>query len=261
MTSEQLAALHEYSACDISDALLKLKVPSAGFISDLHPYAPNAPHSPNLATQPKVIGPAFPVLFAAKDAPAPAPQASTPTPHTTKQTPSSSSWPSPSPSLPPANIPPGTHYVDLTPAGHIPVLAQPPGQKCAVLGGIMAARMRACGARGVVVGGRIRDLGELRSLDFPVFAHSTSTVGTAAEAVPHAINVEIEIGGTLIHPGDTIFCDALEGTVVIPAAHLAAVLAILPEIVAADEHVLADVKAGVCGVKEAFGKYRGKGKL
>jgi len=48
------------------------------------------------------------------------------------------------------------------------VLSQPAGQKCAVVGGIMAARMAKLGARGVVVDGRVRDLGTCGGLGIPV---------------------------------------------------------------------------------------------
>jgi len=66
------------------------------------------------------------------------------------------------------NIPQDTHYVDQTQKDTIVVLSQLKEQTCAVLGGIMATRMQVRGARGVVADGRIRDLRELRALDFPV---------------------------------------------------------------------------------------------
>jgi regulator of RNase E activity RraA len=49
-------------------------------------------------------------------------------------------------------------------------MSQPPGQTCAVMGGIMAARMRKLGAKGVLVDGRVRDLETLRGLGVPVSA-------------------------------------------------------------------------------------------
>ena len=104
------------------------------------PYGPHPPHSLELARQEKVIGPASTVLFRPKTD-------------------------SPSPS---ANVPQGKHYIDLTKPGSVVLINQPPNQRCAVLGGIMASRMKVLGALGVVVDGRIRDLRELRSLNFPV---------------------------------------------------------------------------------------------
>lgn len=67
-----------------------------------------------------------------------------------------------------SNIPSGAHYVDLTKRDSFMVLSQPKGQKCAVLGGIMSMRMKHCGAKGIVVDGRIRDLAEQQKMHLPV---------------------------------------------------------------------------------------------
>lgn len=58
-------------------------------------------------------------------------------------------------------FPPGKHWVDWNQPGTIAVLDQPAEQYCAVLGGIMAARMSYIGVKAVVVNGRVRDLAEL----------------------------------------------------------------------------------------------------
>ena len=47
-------------------------------------------------------------------------------------------------------------------------MSQPEGQKCAVLGGIMALRMMVLNAKGVVVSGRVRDVVELGETGLPV---------------------------------------------------------------------------------------------
>lgn len=77
---------------------------------------------------------------------------------------------SPPESAPPAEatIPKGSHWVDLTVPGTIVVIDQPEGQKCAAVGGIMAQRMKVQGVAGCVVGGRVRDLAELRNSQLPV---------------------------------------------------------------------------------------------
>ncbi|KAI9814635.1 MAG: hypothetical protein M1827_003191 [Pycnora praestabilis] len=219
----------------ISDALLKLKCPKAGFLADIMPFAPNAPCSDAIAHQSKVIAPASTVYFTPKE-----------------QT--SSSIKSPSNAIE-FNIPLSSHYVDLTESDTIVILSQPPGQECAVLGGIMATRMKYLGAKAAVVDGRIRDLYELRRSGLPVWARSTSTVGTSAEAKPHAINVPVWIGGVEVTPGDVVFADPLEGVVVIPYAKLDAVMELLPRLVGADDRVKGDVEDGVA-VKDAFATHR-----
>jgi regulator of RNase E activity RraA len=138
-TKEQLQALRNYTACDISDALLKLKVPNCGFLPDLNLYTPPAA---SLSRQ-VLIAPASTVIFV--------PKATT----------DLSGYPE-------GNIPAGKHYVDLTEPETFVVISQPKGQICAVLGGIMALRMKVLNAKGVVVHGRVRDVEELATTGLPV---------------------------------------------------------------------------------------------
>jgi regulator of RNase E activity RraA len=65
-------------------------------------------------------------------------------------------------------VPKGQHWVDRTEEGTIVVIEQPQGQTCAAIGGIMANRMQKNGVLGCVVGGRVRDLAELKSSGLPV---------------------------------------------------------------------------------------------
>lgn len=66
------------------------------------------------------------------------------------------------------NIPSSVHWVDLTKPNTFVAMSQPSAQSCAVLGGIMALRMKRCEAKGIIVGGRIRDLSELKTMHIPV---------------------------------------------------------------------------------------------
>jgi regulator of RNase E activity RraA len=138
-TQDQVQALRKYTACDIADALLKLKVPNAGFLPDLKLFAP-APAS--IKTE-ITIAPASTVIFDSK-------------------------FNSQNHDLPAANIPAEKHWVDLTQPDTIVVMKQPDGQKCAVLGGIMALRMKVLNAKGIVVSGRVRDIAELGETGLPV---------------------------------------------------------------------------------------------
>jgi regulator of RNase E activity RraA len=137
LTPEALKTLYTYGACDISDALLKLKVPGAGFLPGLTLYS--TPLVQNGGLQKILVAPASTVLFIPKNDDGSA--------------------------YPPSNIPAGEHWVDLTKPGTIAVLSQPEGQKNAVLGGIMALRMKKLAAVGVLVHGRIRDVPELKETE------------------------------------------------------------------------------------------------
>jgi regulator of RNase E activity RraA len=142
LSQEQRQALEKYTACDIADALLKLKVPNAGFLSDMKLMAPSSADIKKEIT----IAPASTVVMASKSGEG-------------------------TDLLPEANVPADKHWVDLTEPETIVVITQPEGQKCAVLGGIMALRMKVLNAQGVVVSGRVRDVIELASTSLPVSQH------------------------------------------------------------------------------------------
>ncbi|EER23552.1 hypothetical protein D8B26_001676 [Coccidioides posadasii str. Silveira] len=236
VTEEKLAILQQFSACDVSDALMKVeKVPKGapahgGFLADLGPLI----LSPS-STSSKTIAPISTVQFIPK---------AQPSLHIAQQDPERHGFPE------------ATHWVDHTQRDTIVLLDQPEGQKCAVLGGIMAARMSVIGAKGVIVNGRVRDMAELKASGLPIWARGQSTVGTGAEAKPGARNVPISVSGVAVSPGDIAFCDPLEGVVVIPQNLLDDVLALMPKLVEADDRVKEDVLNG-CTVFDAFKKHRG----
>ncbi|KAJ5089648.1 hypothetical protein N7532_008332 [Penicillium argentinense] len=260
--NEKLVTLTEnYTACDISDALLKLqKVPEggrarAGFLADLmldyttkkhNTHASlTAPFSPIIGRNDttKIAAPATTFKFLSKTDTPPAIATEDPEKH---------------------GFPPGKHWVDYAgdfaaadpeKAGSIIVIEQPVDQYCAVTGGIMATRMKVLGIKAAVVGGRIRDLRELQATELPIWARSTSTVGTGAEAKAAARDVRISIGGVAVSPGDIIFCDPLEGVVVIPRDLLEPVLEVMPKLISMDEKAIEAVAKGMT-VAEAFETFR-----
>jgi regulator of RNase E activity RraA len=141
LSGDIIAQLAQYSACDISDALLKLKVAGAGYIADLVAYSPQ---QGGQVTESQVnIAPVFTILFAPKEQ-------------------------SSDDGLPSKNIPKDSHWADIIQPGTFAVLKQPPGQTNAVCGGIMALRMKVRRVTGIMVAGRVRDLDELRSTALPV---------------------------------------------------------------------------------------------
>ncbi|EPS33442.1 hypothetical protein POX_a01566 [Penicillium oxalicum] len=245
---QQLRTLTKnFTACDVSDALLKLqKIPNgnvarAGFLADLTPYSPILGRNDRIE---RIAAPATTFQFGSKSEQPLTIAVEDPENH---------------------GFPPGRHWVDFTgdyaakdptnEVGSIVVIDQPKDQFCAVTGGIMATRMKVLGIHAAVVNGRVRDLRELQGTGLPIWAQGTSTVGTGAEAKALARDVPLQIEGVVVSPGDIIFCDPMEGVVAIPRDLLEPVLELMPKLIAMDDRAKEAVAQGM-SVAEAFKKFR-----
>lgn len=66
---------------------------------------------------------------------------------------------------------PSQHFVDGVSKDEVVFISQPEGFYSACWGGLMTTRAKYLGAKGVVVDGNVRDLGEHREMGFPVSTH------------------------------------------------------------------------------------------
>ncbi|KAK6436082.1 hypothetical protein LTR95_007734 [Oleoguttula sp. CCFEE 5521] len=224
-----------YSCCDVADALLKLKVPQAGFLPDVLPIPRTA--SPAAC----LVASISTVLFVDKNQQPGHPRA--------QYTPAES------------NIPSDKHWTDCPTPGTVVLMQQPDGQLCALLGDIVASRLKHRGVKAAVIHGRSRDIAACQELcsdgKFQVWSKGTSTVGTSMEAKPWASDVPLHVGGLLVNAGDIMVADEAErGITIIPTDKLEDVMKLLPGLKEADDNVLKDVNAGV-DLNEAFKRHRG----
>ncbi len=103
------------------------------------------------------------------------------------------------------------------------IVAEADGNDYAVAGGNVCAVAQENGITGFVIDGVIRDVGELKELNFPVFARGVFPK-PGAKNKDGASQVEITCGGVTVNTGDLIVADE-EGIVVIPQADIEATLA------------------------------------
>jgi 4-hydroxy-4-methyl-2-oxoglutarate aldolase len=82
-------------------------------------------------------------------------------------------------------------------------------------GELMCSGAKTAGAAATVVNGTVRDLAEVRKLDYPLFAKGMSPVGVSGRMEATHYQVDLDIDGVRIRPGDVIFAD-ITGVVVIP---------------------------------------------
>ncbi|OQV03022.1 hypothetical protein CLAIMM_08122 [Cladophialophora immunda] len=213
-----VAALRQYTTCDVSDALMKLKHPHGGFLPGLTMW------SPERHGEVKIVGPAYTVKYVRNNY---------------------------------ENQPrPASHYIDTIPKGAVVFVSSPPGIVNAVYGGLMSTRAQASGAAGTVVDGRIRDVQEHRGLGYPVFARDVGTAAPYEVVrinVPLRL-YDLTIDA-VVEPGDYIVGD-INGVVCLPKALAQRVLELIPAQLEADERVAADLKNGAT-FAEASIKHRG----
>ncbi|HTM77480.1 MAG TPA: RraA family protein [Devosia sp.] len=82
-------------------------------------------------------------------------------------------------------------------------------------GELMSTGAKTKGAAATIVNGTVRDLAEVRKLDYPLFARGMSPVGVSGRMEATYYQVELDIGGVKVRPGDVVFAD-ITGVVVIP---------------------------------------------
>jgi regulator of RNase E activity RraA len=105
---------------------------------------------------------------------------------------------------------------------YMPVGASP---RYALWGGLMSARAKALGAAGAVLDGYHRDTREIEALDFPVFSRGAYAQDQRLRGRVIDFRCPVEFPNAVrVAPGDVIVGDS-DGVVVIPAAHLADVIA------------------------------------
>lgn len=120
--------------------------------------------------------------------------------------------------------------IDSASPGSVVVIGIDGESDVAVWGGLMTAGAVARGLAGAVLDGGVRDVTEIRrDYGFPVFSRSVSPGTTVGRFKTLAANVPVVCGDITVNPGDLIVADT-DGVVVVPQAHVLAVLALALDI-------------------------------
>ncbi|KAL2203868.1 RraA-like protein [Sarocladium strictum] len=220
-SSDQIvSALQEYTTCDVSDALLKLKQSHGGFLPGLTMWSPE-----RQAGDTKIVGPAYTVKYVPIDDPAPK--------HP-------------------------THYIDTIPEGAVVFISCPSHVSNACYGGLMSLRAKASKAVGSVIDGRFRDLQEQREIGFPIFARDVGTTAPNQVLKVVAVNVPVTVPSgehtITVSPGDYVIAD-VNGVVVLPKDKAEEAIPLIAPQVEADTKMAAEIKKGMT-FAEASKKFR-----
>ena len=113
--------------------------------------------------------------------------------------------------------------IDAAPAGSVYVIVLPDGADVAGIGGLMATAMKVRGLTGAIVDGAVRDLPQIKRIQFPVFGRGVAP-GTSINHYRFAgVNVPVTCAGVTVNANDIIVADE-DGVAVVPRAKAAEVL-------------------------------------
>lgn len=158
---------------------------------------------------------------------------------------------------------PADGLVDILPVlptaqpGDIIVLACYGDTSMAMWGGLMATLARMAGIAGAVVDGAVRDVDELRDLDFPIWYRATMPrrcppTGPDAGG-PVRVNVPVRIGDEVVRPGDILVAEE-NGVAVVPPRLAGDVLAETRRLLA-KESVIRDKINGGAGLADLMTEF------
>jgi regulator of RNase E activity RraA len=114
--------------------------------------------------------------------------------------------------------------LETAPAGSVVVAALDDEKSFAVFGSNLAALARTHKLAGFVIDGSVRDLRDIRRLDFPTFARGGAPGSAGGHYRLEGVNVPIQCGGIQVNPGDYVVGDE-DGIAVAPKERYQDVLA------------------------------------
>jgi len=120
-------------------------------------------------------------------------------------------------------------------------------------GEIMSTAARERGCLGAVVDGGVRDLDLIDAMHFPVFARFKCAASSIGRWNIARWQTPIQIGDTVINPGDFVFGDN-DGVVIIPKDIILEVLVQAEDVYARESGMRRELRQGV-SIKDAYKKY------
>lgn len=112
----------------------------------------------------------------------------------------------------------------------------------AAVGGILSFYAAKIGVVGLVIDGAIRDVAEIRSRDFPVYARGVTHRGPYKDG-PGEINVPVSVGGMVVNPGDIVVGDQ-DGLLAIPPEEAAELIGKARAVLEAEEKTMQAMREG-----------------
>ena len=150
--------------------------------------------------------------------------------------------------IPAGTIVPKTHLgiaaITAASAGDIIVVDNAGRADVSCWGGVLATGASLKGISGVVIDGAVRDIDDYAELGFSVYARGTVVASARGRVIEDTTNIPVQCCGVQVNPGDIVLVDR-SGVVFVPQQSFDQVLEIAESLMAKEEAMCADLRAGM----------------